>query len=273
MNVGLRAAQGSFFLSVNQDVELHQGWLESLLEALAMPGVGIVGCKLFYPDGMVQHAGGIVRWPQAFVDHYGYRQPDDGRWDEMRSVDYVTGAAWGFRRAVVEQIGLLDEGYWPGYYEEVDYCFRARRAGWQVIYTPKATGVHHESVSLKKTSIAYLKAFHRGRLRFAFKNYVLGQIRGEFLSSEREYVQDVPMTFARQVLAPVYFSTLLNMPDLPDEVDGATSLDAGTLDLYALISEIIPGLSELYLLALHPKRGRSSGRSDTVGATAGFAGA
>ncbi len=255
MNVGLRAAHGEFFLSVNQDVEVHRGWLEALLEALAMPEVGVAGCKLFYPDGTIQHAGGVVRWPQAVVDHRGYRQPDDGRWDALRPVDYVTGAAWGFRRVMVEQVGLLDEGYWPGYYEEVDYCFRARRADWQVIYAPRATGVHHESVSLGKTSDAYQQAFHRGRLRFAIKNYVLEQVGEALFSREREYVRGEQVAFARRVLAPAYLSTLLSMPDLSEDVGGANSPGTGGVDSLTLTSEITLGLSELYLLALHARGG------------------
>lgn len=243
MNVGLRAAHGDLLLSVNQDVEVHQGWVEALLETLARPGVGIAGCKLFYPDGAIQHAGGIVHWPRAVVDHHGYRRPDDGQWDRLRPVDYVTGAAWGFRRAVVEQIGLLDEGYWPGYYEEVDYCFRARRAGWQVVYTPAATGVHHESVSLGKSSVTYQRAFNRGRLRFVVKSYAVGQVEDAWLASEREYVRSVDIGFARHVLSPVYLDTLLHLPDLSSEMSWAR--------LRPRVSETTRGLSDLYLLALH----------------------
>jgi len=147
----------------------------------------------------------------------------------------------------VEQIGLLDTGYWPGYYEEVDYCFRARRAGWQVIYTPAATGVHYESVSLGKSSVTYQQAFHRGRLRFVVKSYVLEQGGDKWLASERGYTRDAGAVFARQVLAPVYLGTLLNMPDLSDEVSGAS--------LHTRVNETTQGLSDLYLLALNSRGG------------------
>lgn len=256
LNVGLRVAQGDFLISVNQDVKIHQGWLEALLEALAAPGVGIAGCKLFYPDGTIQHAGGIIHWPQALADHYGYHQPDDGRWDELRSVDYVTGAAWGFRRAVMEQLGLLDEGYWPGYYEEVDYCFRACKAGWQVVYTPRATGVHYESASLKHGSAAYLEAFHRGRVRFVFKNCGVNQIKAEFLPAEQRCVYESSVVPERRMLARAYLSTLMTMPDLSDGERAPAAQGIAVGQSQALIGEVIAGLSGLYLFALHapPKR-------------------
>lgn len=248
-NVGLRVAEGEYLISINQDVEIYPGWLEALLEMLATPGVGIAGCKLLYPDGVVQHAGGAIRWPHAFTDHYGYRQLDDGRWDRPRPVDYVTGAAWGFRREVVEQIGLLDEGYWPGYYEEVDYCFRARKAGWQVVYVPQAIGIHHESVSLERGSAAYLEALHRGRLRFVLKHCGADQIRADFLPGERRLALESAAD-ERRILARAYFDTLMDMPDVLGEMCLSPAQKAD--DRQALISGITSDLSDLYLWTLHP---------------------
>ena len=252
LNVGLRAAQGDFLFSVNQDVTIASGWLESLLETIGRPGVGIVGCKLFYPDGTIQHAGGIMRWPQAVVGHYGYHQPDDGSWDKMRQVDFVTGAAWGFRRAVMEQIGFLDEGFWPGYYEEVDYCFRARQSDWQVVYTPKATGVHYESTSLEHGSEIYLEAFHRGRLRFVLKHHESRQAARDFFESEQQFAQAYTASAQRQILRRVYFDTLMSLPDLPNPVYLSTDSEADTS--VPLPMGLIDGLSDLYSLATHVSR-------------------
>jgi GT2 family glycosyltransferase len=173
VNLGIEVARGQYLFVFNQDVDLHPGWLETMMVALQQPQVGIVGCKLRYPDGSIQHAGGKIQWPLAFPDHYGYRQPDDGRWDAVRDVDYVTGAAWGFRRDVVEAVGRLDEGFSPAYFEEVDYCFRARDAGWRVIYEPHAVAIHWESTSLGgDATLTRMRLYHKGRLRFLLKRHL-----------------------------------------------------------------------------------------------------
>ncbi len=114
VNCGLQLARGDELILINQDVVLRADCLAALSAQLAN-GPAIVGCKLLYPDGVtIQHAGGIIRWPRAIADHYGYRQADDGRWDTVTEVDYVTGAVFAFNRAVLETIGLLDEGFYPG---------------------------------------------------------------------------------------------------------------------------------------------------------------
>lgn len=261
LNVGLQAAQGDFLFSINPDVTVAPDWLESLKEAIDRPCVGIVGCKLFYPDGTIQHAGGIMHWPQAIVDHHGYRQPDNGSWDKMRQVDFVTGAAWGFRRAILEQVGFLDEGFWPGYYEEVDYCFRARQSGWQVVYVPKATGVHCESTSLEHGSKIYLEAFHRGRLRFVLKHHESRQAARDFVASEQQFVLKAPIVFAQQqILRRAYFDTLLSLPDLPNAICSPTDSKANTSASLPL--ELVEGLSDLYALALYISRRGDSHMED-----------
>ena len=253
VNVGVQAAMGGVFVSVNQDVQVGNGWLSALLDTFNETSVGIVGCKLFYPDGKLQHAGGIIRWPQAFPDHYGYRQPDDGAFDQVRQVDYVTGAAWGFRRAVVEQIGLLDEGFWPGYYEEVDYCFRARRAGWQIVYQPRATGTHYESTSLTQASTAYLEAFHRGRLRFLFKWQKPEALQESFVPAEGAWLPTVS-PIERNSVRQAYRATLRAITELIG--DRAASLQATqvleSLYMNATASQSnaaheLPGVQELDL--------------------------
>jgi GT2 family glycosyltransferase len=80
---------------------------------------------------------GIGILEKAFHDHQLYYRLGD----EPMQVDWVTGAAMMVRKAVFEDIGLLDEGYFL-YFDEVDFCFRARRAGWLAYYVPDAVAVH-----------------------------------------------------------------------------------------------------------------------------------
>jgi len=217
VNRGLQLARGDELILINQDVVLRADCLSALSAQLGN-GPAIVGCKLLYPDGVtLQHAGGIIRWPRAITDHYGYRQPDDGRWNTALEVDYVTGAVVAFNRAVFEAIGLLDEGFYPAYYEEVDYCFRARAAHARVIYEPAAVALHHETQSSDKRTSAYHRAMERGRVRFVLKNSPPDQLLSEFFPAELDYVQHVAADYARDVCAPGYDEVLMNLPPLPPE--------------------------------------------------------
>ena len=217
VNRGLHAARGDELILINQDVVLHDGCLKALSAQLAA-GPAIVGGKLLYPDGVtVQHAGGLVRPPRAMADHFGYQQTDDGRWDEARDVDYVTGAVFAFTRSVLDRIGALDEAFFPAYYEETDYCYRARAAGARVIYEPMAVAIHHESQSTDRHSKAYYRAIERGRLRFVLKNYKAEKLFGEFFPAELAAVRQIDAAYAHDVSAPVYDDMLMNLPPLPPE--------------------------------------------------------
>ncbi len=213
-NVGLGAARGEVLLLLNQDTVVQSGWAAALGAALEDPLVGVVGCKLLYPDGRVQHAGGILRWPRAEPDHWGHNEPDDGRWDAPREPDYVCGAAWGMRRQTFEQVGKLDEGFWPGYYEDDDYCLRVRQAGLRVLYIPEATAVHAESTSLRPRSPAYLGAFHRGRLRLVLKHLPPEQFLASFVPAEREWLSGPVARDERLALPGVYRAALRMLPRL-----------------------------------------------------------
>lgn len=207
-NAGLQVAQGEFLFLLNQDVVLRPGWLAAMRDALVEPGVGIAGCKLLYPDGRVQHAGGVLRWPRVTPDHRGVGQPDDGAWDGTQEVDYVTGAACGLRRDTLELLGPLDEGFWPAYYEDVDYCVRCRAAGRRVVVVGRAAGVHAESTALGRGTPAYLRAFHRGRLRFALKHLEPDRFLRQFVPAERDWLRDEAPEAEQAALPSVYRAAL-----------------------------------------------------------------
>jgi hypothetical protein len=170
---------------LNQDTRVYPDWLLMLTKALDDPKVGVVGCKSLYPDGQtIQHAGGRVEWPLGTADHYGAGERDAGQWDEARKVQYVTGAAMAFRQDLLERVGLLDEGFWPGYFEDTDFCFRAHEAGYEVWYVPDAVLIHEELSSL--AGVAALSTyFHQGRLRFVLKHLEPARFLKEFVPAEK----------------------------------------------------------------------------------------
>jgi len=228
MNVGLRYAEGEILTLLNQDTEVPEGWLAELVKAMGVDeGVGIVGCKILYPDGRtIQHAGGFIDYPLGFGRHYGYREIDEGQYDEKREVDYVTGAAMGLRRSLLGEVGGFDEAFFPAYFEDVDLCLRARSAGYKVVYVPSAVVIHHEATVLGKDSFEQFHAFQRNRLRFLVKHYSLAQLLEEFVPAEREWLEKEASPAELRALERAYLEASLSSPisacgvtEVADEVE------------------------------------------------------
>ncbi len=171
-NVGLRVADGDVVILLNQDTAVQPGWLHAIVETFAEPTIGIVGCKALYPDGRrLEHAGARVLPGNAFTYHIGWGEQDQQQYDTFADVDYVTGAAFAIRRRVLDRLGGLDEQFYPGYYEEIDYCYRARHAGFRVVYQPQAVFYHHGATSLPTSTYRHWSAFHRNRVRFILRQW------------------------------------------------------------------------------------------------------
>ena len=214
-NVGLKTAQGDVLVLLNPDVEVHAGWLTAFKEACSDERVGVAGCKLLYPgDEIIQHAGGIINFPLATADHYGYRQRDAGQWDRACDVDYVTGAALALRRDILDTLGFFDEGFYPAYYEEVDFCFRVRGAGYAVRYVPEAVATHHEHAAVGEESDLYRRCFHRNRLRFVLKHRGPRYFVDELAPAEMAWLRANRSVRFTRVLGGVYLESMLAGPAL-----------------------------------------------------------
>ena len=150
VNRGLRAASShDDVVLLNADVAALPEWLACLqYAAYAADDVGIVGAKLLYPDGRIQHAGvhRNLGAPQWFDHRFRFKPTAHGPANVTAPVIAVTGACMYVRREVLDHIGPLDERY-PMAYEDVDWCLRAWGAGYQVLYSPAATLYHLESVT------------------------------------------------------------------------------------------------------------------------------
>ena len=185
-NLGLKEARGDWVILLNDDTEVYPDWLAALNKAAnEHPEAGILGCKLLYPGGeVIQHAGGRLE-PNGLSKHIGYLEEDRGQYDEITTCDYVTGAAMAISRKTIDKIGPLDKGFFPIYFEEIDYCVQARKAGLEVLYVPAARVIHHESRTTERYSPGFLYKYHKNRLRFLFKNktpcQLLGALKYEFL--------------------------------------------------------------------------------------------
>ncbi|HUZ03651.1 MAG TPA: glycosyltransferase family 2 protein [Thermomicrobiaceae bacterium] len=176
-NVALASARGPAVLLLNPDAELAAGALDALWRALhAAPHVGLVGPLLLNSDGSVQSAGhAFPGLAQVLIDLFPLHprlvasrlNGRVTRYDGLSpmAIDHPLGACMLVRRAVVDNVGGLDEGYFM-YSEEIDWCRRIRAAGWTILLAPAARVVHHGGQSSGQAPEAMFLALHRSRARY-----------------------------------------------------------------------------------------------------------
>lgn len=154
-NVGLRYAlkqeDAAYIWLLNNDTVVDQDALAAaVLAAERDDSIGMVGAKLLYYDrpGMLQAVAGgkIIPW-QGMIRLLGRDEEDVGQWSCPVNLDYITGASLLVKADVVRTIGLLDEQYFM-YAEELDWCLRARRANWELVYSPGSVIWHKEGKSV-----------------------------------------------------------------------------------------------------------------------------
>ena len=178
----------SCVLLLNPDAALCEGALEQLLAFMAaFPKVGIAGCRIENGRGSTERSAHHM--PRAIDElHEGARlgileralQPARAALpsnDAPYPCDWVSGAGMMIRREVIDQIGLFDEGFFL-YFEEVDFCRRAKAAGWEVWYAPPSTIVHLEGAStgIKKSNLRRPAYWFASRRRFFVKAYGIGTL-------------------------------------------------------------------------------------------------
>jgi ADP-heptose:LPS heptosyltransferase/GT2 family glycosyltransferase len=171
-NEGAKRARGDLLLFLNDDVAADQpGWLDAMLQPAVRPEVGVVGPRLLYPDGSVQHAGmflagmGLAR--HAFR-HLGADEPGYfGLARTQRDVTAVTGACMLVRREVFDALGGFDEAH-AVINNDLDFCLRAGAAGYRVVFTPHATLTHDEGASRKSLPEDYDREAFENRWRGVF---------------------------------------------------------------------------------------------------------
>jgi len=185
-NLALREARGAAVMLLNPDTEVPHGAFAALLARLtADPRVGVVGPKLLRPDGSM-HLASRRSFPTPSVAFYRLSglsrvfpaNPRFGRYnltyvdpDVALDVDSVCGACMLVRREVIERIGLLDERFFM-YGEDLDWCLRARQAGWTVRYEPSIVVLHQHGAASRQRALRTNFHFFRAMDLFYRKHYV-----------------------------------------------------------------------------------------------------
>lgn len=144
-----------FVWLLNNDTFVDKNVL-SCLSVFKDPKVGICGSKIYFaPDHEFHHdryktqergkvfwyAGGLVDWANMYASHRGVDEVDRGQYDKVEPTSFITGCSMMIRRAVIDRIGLLDDRYYL-YLEDLDFCLRTKKAGFELWYVPSSVLWH-----------------------------------------------------------------------------------------------------------------------------------
>jgi GT2 family glycosyltransferase len=185
-NVALREVTGPYVLLLNPDTETYEGAIDHMVAVMEYRrDVGVSSCRLEKRDGTLDHAAKrSFPTPLGAVGHFTgvgrriggrlgqYRAPELGEY-EAGEVDAVNGAFMLVRKTAMDEVGLLDEGYWI-YAEDLDWCLRFKRKGWKVWYDGSVSSMHVKGGATKKRAHRGLQhnlGFHRSMGRFYRKFY------------------------------------------------------------------------------------------------------
>ena len=169
-NQGIRASQSEFIALLNNDAEAEPGWLEALLGVFeGRPDCGMAASKiLVYEDpGRIDKAGHLI-YPDGQNRGRGSGELDRGQYDRAGETLWPDGCAAMYRREMLARIGGFDEDLFA-YADDAELGLRARIAGWNCIYTPKAVVRHHRGATLGLNSRRRLELIERNRVLLAAK--------------------------------------------------------------------------------------------------------
>lgn len=185
VNKGISLAEGKSILLLNSDTEAKEKTLTTLLEFEKKVRPAIIGLRMLNPDGSIQPS--VFRLPTAkgaFAEYWLGKEGSFSKYrpegEESQEVEAVSGGAMLISRAIIDKIGLLDERYFM-YFEDLDYCRRARKAGFKIYYLPSAEVIHVHGASGRSMAseetqwrrlIPSSKIYH-GAIKHSMINFIL----------------------------------------------------------------------------------------------------
>lgn len=185
-NIGIKACLAQYYLLLNSDTLIRPDAVRIMLDtAMRFPEAGLISPRLEWPDGTGQES--CFRYPTPYSELIGAANTGLISWlfsryivalpvqTEIARPEWTSFACVLVKDKVFQQIGLLDEGYFM-YFEDVEFCHRARKSGWKIVHNPAARVVHlrggsspvKEQTRMKKRIAKY---FYESRTRFYYQTY------------------------------------------------------------------------------------------------------
>lgn len=187
INIGLTEAIGGGFdkfVIINNDTRIDAQFISCVYHSLNNHSSSIISGKIYYEVGFEYHknryqkeeagkviwyAGGNIDWQNVYIKHRGVDKVDNGKYDQFEETDFVSGCLMCFDKQVIDRIGLWDESYFL-YYEDADYCERAKRKGIKLFYDPSIVIWHKNAQSTQGSgSKLHQKYQNINRLKFGIK--------------------------------------------------------------------------------------------------------
>lgn len=171
-NIGINRAlakAADYIFILNPDATIQKDTIENLVKVAQNSEAGIFGPRILFGDRKtIWYAGGIIDLNNVLGIHRGLDEKDKKQYETIEETGFVSGAAMFVKTGVFKQIGLFDERYFL-YLEDMELCFRARKAGIRIMYVPKAVVYHENAKSTGLGSPLQDYYITRNRLLFAFK--------------------------------------------------------------------------------------------------------
>lgn len=190
-NLGIKYSldqEADYVMLLNNDTTVKEDLIQHfLVVAKNHPNAGIFTPKIYFAPGFEFHkeryskkekgrviwsVGGVIDWDNVYGLNYGVDDTDIGQYEEIRKTDFATGAAMFVKREVFEKIGLINEDYFL-YLEDLEFSQRAKEAGFDILYVPKAVVWHKVSQSSAVGSELNDYFITRNRLKFGLKYALL----------------------------------------------------------------------------------------------------
>lgn len=180
-NIGIRRALeagADFVWLLNNDTIVDRYALSALVDVCKDASVGVAGSKIYFAAGHEYHkdryakndlghvlwyAGGVIDWKNMYASHRGVDEIDTGQYDRAEDTPFVTGCSMMIRSDVIGKVGLLDERFFA-YLEDVDFCLRAKKIGYKLLYVPKSIVWHKNAGSSVVGSQTHQYYMTRNRL-------------------------------------------------------------------------------------------------------------
>jgi len=212
-NLGASLVTTDAVVFLNQDLLLASDGLDRLQDSAQRYPDSILGALLFGAEGTVlQHAGGIIL-PNAITQHPHRGLAADRISDQgFMSCDYVTGALFFVSASTFRALGGFDERFSPAYFEETDFCVRARASGIRSLVALSVTARHFEATVTGGDTPRYHFLYHRNRLRFVMKHYTRHALRTAFLPAERTWLRSSLSATTRRSVCHAYATVLRELP-------------------------------------------------------------